>query len=450
MEQDRLLQLQEHYGRATLIQDICIVPRQGTLWAVVVPKLDIFKNDNDTDIYGRVRWELDNLQAGLPADQHLGRLVLTRHPLERSELEAIDDIAAIGHHHDVQKTIAISKDEPWSDEDRAVLQIETAKEVMACVATLTARPIHLNSHWEIDLGIDSFARVELALRLEELFKIKIADELFYKATTVKELIDLVSSLTPMASEGLASKVKGWGDILRQPPNGEITRDIQAQIHRRSVVFNWLGGALLSALFKVCWSLKAEGAEHLPSKGPFIICPNHASFLDGLFIYNNLPFRHQLNAYFFGYYNIFYHKSMKWPVKNARLVAIDNNLHLKESLQVANLLLSHQKIACIFPEGMRSISDKIGPFYKGAAILAKELGVPIVPVFIHGSHQSWPRGCNKPRLCPVKVVFGRPQNADELEVKGTNGNSADVYERITRGLRLEVMKLREGCLQRKIN
>ena len=446
MEQERLDQLQEHYGRATLIKDICIISRQDTLWAVVVPQFDVFKNDNDTDIYGRVRWELDNLQTGLPADQHLGRLVLTRHSFDRSKLAAIDDIEAIGQHFDVQKTIAISKDEPWSEEDRTFFQTEIAKEVVACVATITVRPIHLNSHWEIDLGIDSFGRVELALRLEELFKIKIADELYYKVTTVKELIDLISSLTPMASDVVVPKAKGWGAILRQSPAGEITTDIQAQIHRKSLAFNWFGGALLSAVFKICWSLKAEGVEHLPSKGPFIICPNHSSFLDGLFIYNNLPFKHQLNIYFFGYYNIFYHKSMKWPVKNVRLVAIDNNLHLKESLQVANLLLTNQKIACIFPEGMRSISDKVGPFYKGVAILAKELGVPIVPAYIYGSHQSWPRGCSKPRLCPVKVVFGRPLSADELEAKGTNCLKADVYEKITRGLRAEVVKLREGCLK----
>ena len=387
MEPDRLEQLQKHYGQATLIDDICIVSRQDTLWAVVVPKFDIFNNDNDTDIYGRVRWELDNLQAGLPVDQHLTRLVLTRLPFNRSELAAIDDIEALAHYSDVQKTVAISKDEPWSDEDRTVLQMEIAKDVIACVATLTARPIHLNSHWEIDLGIDSFGRVELALRLEALFKIKIVDELYYKVTTVRELIAFIASLTSIASGTAVPKAKGWDEILRQPPAGEITTDIQAQIHRRSLVFNWFGGALLSAVFKTCWSLKAEGVEHLPSKGPFIICPNHSSFLDGLFIYNNLPFKHQLNTYFFGYYNIFYHKSMKWPVKNVRLVAIDNNLHLKESLQVANLLLSNQKIACIFPEGMRSISDNIGPFYKGVAILAKELGVPVVPAFIHGSHRS---------------------------------------------------------------
>jgi long-chain acyl-CoA synthetase len=442
LDQDRLDQLHQHYGRATLIQDICIIPRHDTLWAVVVPRFEIFKNDNDTDIYGRVRWELDNLQTGLPADQHLSRLVLTRHPLDRSEPVPLDHIEAIQQHRDIQKTIAITKEEPWSDEDRAILHTEVAKEVIGCIATVTKQPVHLNSHWEVDLGLDSFGRVELALRLEELFRIKIADEPYYKATTVRELISLVSSLAPSAGQSGKSEITGWGEILRAFPSGQISSDVRIQMQKRSVILNWLGGGLLKGLFKVCWSLKCEGAENLPANGPFIICPNHASFLDGLFIYNSLPFKHQLNAYFFGYYNIYYHKSMRWAVKSARLVAIDNNLHLKESLQVANMLLSSQKIACIFPEGMRSISDKVGPFYKGAAILAKELGVPIVPAYIHGSHQSWPRGCDKPRLWPVKVVFGRPLSADELEAKGTNGVKADVYERITRGLRLEVIRIRE--------
>ena len=446
MELSHLDQLEWHYGRSTLIKNICIFSRQNVLWAVVVPNFEIFKNDNDTDIFGRIRWELDNFQAGLPCDQHLTRLVLTRQPFNRSEHEKIDSIESIHHLNDVQKTIALSYNDPFSEDSACFLQTDIAKKVLACIATLTSRSIHINSHWEIDLGIDSFARVALALRLEELFKIQIADTLFYKATNVKELIALVSSLTPSASETIAHQTKGWGEILRQPPPmGEIARDIQAQINRKSLLFNWFGGALLSTVFKLCWSLKAEGAEHLPSKGPFIICPNHSSFLDGLFIYNNLPFKHQLNVFFYGYYNIFYHKSMKWPVKNVRLVAIDNNLHLKESLQVANLLLSNQKIICIFPEGMRSISDNVGPFYKGAAILAKELGIPVVPAYIYGSHQSWPRGCNKPRLCPVKVIFGHPLNADELEARGSNSVPGDVYEKITRGIRAEVVKLREGCI-----
>ena len=447
LESNHLNQLEDHYGRATLVKEIRIFSRLNhttkSLWAIVVPNMEIFKKDNDTDIYGRVRWELENLQTTLPADQRLAGIVLTRGSLNGTEKRKNEISEMIQRYQNMPKTIAFNADEPMTFEEQEILKTDIARKIIKYVSTLTPRPVYLNSHWEIDLDIDSLGRVEIALRMEELFNIKITDELYYKATTVKELIDLVASLTPKWLDGKVSKPKGWGEILKQTPTGEISKDAQIRIKKRTVVLNWFAGGLLWLIFKICWSLKAEGVKNLPSKGPFIICPNHSSFLDGLFIYNNLPFKHQIHTNFFGYYNIFYHPSMKNNIKLARLVAIDNNLHLKESLQIANLLLANQKIACIFPEGMRSISDNIGPFYKGAAILAKELGVPIVPAFIHGSNQSWPRGSNKPRLCSVKVVFGRPFYADELASIGSNGVSGDIYEKISRGLRAEVIKLREG-------
>ncbi|MBN1913589.1 MAG: 1-acyl-sn-glycerol-3-phosphate acyltransferase, partial [Candidatus Omnitrophica bacterium] len=66
-----------------------------------------------------------------------------------------------------------------------------------------------------------------------------------------------------------------------------------------------------------------------------------------------------------------------------------------------------------PEGSRSISQEMADFKKGAGILVKELNVPVIPVYIQGSHFSWPRGRKLPRLCPVKVIFGRMLLPDEL-------------------------------------
>ena len=46
---------------------------------------------------------------------------------------------------------------------------------------------------------------------------------------------------------------------------------------------------------------------------------------------------------------------------------------------------------IFPEGSRGKPNEIKPFRKGAARFSTELNAPIVPVFIHGSGNSWPKG-----------------------------------------------------------
>ena len=45
---------------------------------------------------------------------------------------------------------------------------------------------------------------------------------------------------------------------------------------------------------------------------------------------------------------------------------------------------------IFPEGTRSEDGSIGRFHQGAFMLAKELGVDIIPVFVHGAYDVLPK------------------------------------------------------------
>jgi hypothetical protein len=48
-----------------------------------------------------------------------------------------------------------------------------------------------------------------------------------------------------------------------------------------------------------------------------------------------------------------------------------------------------------------------------ARVAKELDIPVVPVYIKGSHESWPRGNRFPRFYPIKVIFGRAVSLKDL-------------------------------------
>ncbi len=45
---------------------------------------------------------------------------------------------------------------------------------------------------------------------------------------------------------------------------------------------------------------------------------------------------------------------------------------------------------VFPEGTRTHDGHIGRFHKGAFMLAEELGLPLLPVYIHGAYDVWPR------------------------------------------------------------
>ncbi len=62
---------------------------------------------------------------------------------------------------------------------------------------------------------------------------------------------------------------------------------------------------------------------------------------------------------------------------------------------------------LYPEGTRSRDGKVQAFKSGAAFFAIELGVPVVPAYIEGTHHILPKGHYAPRAGPVTVSFGEP-------------------------------------------
>ena len=91
------------------------------------------------------------------------------------------------------------------------------------------------------------------------------------------------------------------------------------------------------------------------------------------------------------------------------------------------------VLCIFPEGGRSYDGELQRFKKGAAILARELSVPIIPVGIQGAHLVWPRDSVRIRPHPVTVRFGKP-------ISPSRASSDDPYQVDTEILRKAVASL----------
>jgi len=62
---------------------------------------------------------------------------------------------------------------------------------------------------------------------------------------------------------------------------------------------------------------------------------------------------------------------------------------------------------LYPEGTRSRDGEIQPFKKGAGLFAADLGVPVVPAHIAGTHNILAKGKFVPRPGAVFVRFGEP-------------------------------------------
>jgi long-chain acyl-CoA synthetase len=330
-----------------------------------------------------------------------------------------------------------SKEATLSDEERELSQSGIAQKVINFLSKELKRNVNLNSHLEIDLGIDSLSRVELGLGLESLLRVKIPAGLIEKVFTVKELIISLEEISSQAKgtkqAEFTEEKKSWAEIIREKPSDQILAKIKLTSSFLNRLFTFIFKGIFYFLFRTLWLLRIKGKEFIPQDKPYILCPNHASYLDGFLLFSSIPFNSARDLFFVGLAAIFNQPLISWAIKVARLIPIDPATHLTEAMQASAYVLSNKKVLCIFPEGTRSINEEVGDFKKGIGILAKELDVPIIPVYIQGSYYAWPRGSKFPRPYPLKIIFGKPLNWRDM-----GGD----YVAIAKGLREGVLNLRK--------
>lgn len=71
---------------------------------------------------------------------------------------------------------------------------------------------------------------------------------------------------------------------------------------------------------------------------------------------------------------------------------------------------------VFAEGTRSRTGEVQPFKRGVELMTRRFPVPILPVAIDGTFQTWPTGCPPWKMRPreLHLVIGKPIDAREYE------------------------------------
>jgi 1-acyl-sn-glycerol-3-phosphate acyltransferase len=168
-------------------------------------------------------------------------------------------------------------------------------------------------------------------------------------------------------------------------------------------------AFCRTMFKFYCPLTVTGSDHLPEP-PFIICSNHASHLDStmLMAASGLPFKKigliAAKDYFFDQSHRFYLHYMMNLVPIARGTG---SRALKDTILACSSFLDQGGLALIiYPEGTRSLTGKIAKFKEGAAMIAHDLDIPLVPACVVGSHDSLGKGSYFLRPKKLAVHFGR--------------------------------------------
>jgi len=447
-------EIELHYAKSPFIKEICVLgigkAEEERLAAVVVPDAEYCRKVGQVDLNSVIRWELENLSEGFAPYKRIKGYIITREDIPRTRLGKIKRYEVKNKYLDELMGIklkGVAEEIPVADEDLGLLTSGIGRKVIEALNKYVKleRPIYLADHIELDLGIDSLGRVELVIALEQALNIRIADELMAKVFTVKELIlgieRLVSGevvqgepITQVKSQNL------WNEILNKQPDKGIIEKLNLMPNRMTILGVLLLAEILRFVFRVIWRLKIFGTENIPRNGKCILCVNHGSYLDAFIVGASMPASLRKNLFFVGFRGYFEHPLIKNIIKYIRVIPIDPGMHFVEAMQASSYVLKNDKMVCIFPEGQRTIDGDVKEFKKGVGILAKELNIPLVPVLITGSYESWPRTKLLPRLYPIKITFGRPFDFNELEKEGLKSGAKDEYEAIAFGIREEVIKL----------
>lgn len=118
------------------------------------------------------------------------------------------------------------------------------------------------------------------------------------------------------------------------------------------------------------------------------------------------------------------------------------------MQTSAQFLRQGKILLIHPEGTRSPNGQLLPFKQGIAILANHLQCPVVPVYIEGAHEFWPKGARFPKSrSDISVTIGRPLYPQALETDPNNIMTTAKADALTNQLMLAVAEISKTRVMR---
>lgn len=175
----------------------------------------------------------------------------------------------------------------------------------------------------------------------------------------------------------------------------------------------------------------HGLENLPA-GNFVLCANHQSNFDALVLFRHIR-RH------FRY--VAKKELLKVPLLGPALRRAGNIFVErtggdadKQKLNEAARAVRERVSVVFFAEGTRSDDGILRPFKKGAALMAIDAQVPLIPVAIAGTHRILEKGSMAIHPRPAALMIGKPLD--------TTGLTTEAREELTQRAHDAVAKLLE--------
>ncbi|MFU8857650.1 MAG: AMP-binding protein [Deferrisomatales bacterium] len=433
-------EVEEAYEASPVLREVGVLEEEGRLVGLVMPDPGAAEGGRDPR-EDAVRRAVSDRSEALPSHQRLTAYALTDRPLPCTRLgkirrhrlaERYRSARAGEEDREGRQPVPV---EEMGGEDRWLLEDPAARAAWDLLTErYPDRGLTPDAHLAFDLGVDSLEWVALSVELEERTGVQWDEEAIASFETVRDLLQSAAEGREAGGSGRGSRpleepeeFLGEAQRLWLEPPGPWSRALGCAAH----------GAVRAGM-RIGFRLRVEGREHVPSRGAFVIAPNHLSFLDPFALAAALDRPTLERTYWAGWTGIaFRNAAVRLLSRLARVVPVDPHRAAASSLASGAAVLRRDRSLVWFPEGTRSKTGELQDFRPGIGLLLEHYPVPVIPAHLDGSWEAMPPGRFLPRLRPIRLRFGEALDPRELEEASQGERPRD---RITGALRERVAEL----------
>jgi 1-acyl-sn-glycerol-3-phosphate acyltransferase len=174
-----------------------------------------------------------------------------------------------------------------------------------------------------------------------------------------------------------------------------------------------------------YHVRYSGWHNIPKEGGVLVVSNHQSHLDpplvGIGCRRPMSYLARESLFRFAPFGRFIYSIGAIPLDRDG-VGLSG---IKEALK----RLKRGEMVVVFPEGTRSKDGKIAPFRPGFTTLAVRSKAAILPVAIDGAFEAYPRWRKFPGPGRIRVHYGVPLTAAELEGRDERELVNEIEDRV---------------------
>jgi long-chain acyl-CoA synthetase len=308
-----------------------------------------------------------------------------------------------------------------------------ARHAIAAIANRKPAEILPGMSLKADLGFDSLMAMELAVALEAQAGGRLDTVALAKCETVADVEGVVGASLAAVDRDADEVVEAEAEEpIKLPP---VVADAAKDLLTRAQM-GFYGRVMRP---------KVYGRAYIPHNRNTIVISNHSSHLDMGFV------KYALGSYGQEIVSLaaqdYFFEGNRWRrayVENlTNLAPFDRKGGLRQAIRQTGEILEQGKTVLIFPEGTRSTDGSIHDFKPVIGHLALTHGVDILPVYLGGTFESWPKGRRVPTRRDIVARIGPPLEIAELRRLTAGLKLSPASRKVTEIAREAVLALKDG-------